>query len=168
MSLPSQIRRCRSQQFRQYAWALPGQRVTFVVGYDRNSPAKAAHRLCLRQHLRPDPRRNVTIWSQLAIGSCSSKCRHPFVQHPCASCQASSRLSMAIPYYRSMNLDVSDEEAAALAKEIANITGKSRRKDALCWRMADELRPFDFECESLRGVRGVPVGRVPHSDRVDD
>jgi len=54
----------------------------------------------------------------------SARCGHPaFVQHPWASCQASSRLSMATPCHWSMYLNPSNEDVAALT---ANTTGDDR------------------------------------------
>ena len=49
-------------------WPIKG--LQFAIRYDRNSPRKTPHRLCPRQHLRADPRRQL---EQLRAAGCSSR-----------------------------------------------------------------------------------------------
>ena len=59
---------CENQEFREIGLPSPDQGVTLPVTYDRNASAKPPHRLCPRQHLGPNPRRQL---EQLRAAGCT-------------------------------------------------------------------------------------------------
>jgi hypothetical protein len=76
---------------------------------DAEIPASAAQRDGRRHNLTS--RRSMTVCARVGDGN-----------------TASGHSSTATPYHRSMNLELSDEEAAAHTKKLANITGYNRSR----------------------------------------